>query len=203
MQHPSDCPTPADASSRKPPDVALLTRRMVEGDETAYRIFYDVYFDRLSRYLLVVAGGDEGAARDALQSTLVRVVRHIKVFPDDRTLWSWLAVLARSALRDQSRKHRRYLAFLDRFTQHARAEHEVSGSRDADATLLEALGRVLAKLPSEERELVERKYFSRETVRDIAQALRITEKAVESRLARMRQKLKEALLAELKDERTD
>jgi DNA-directed RNA polymerase specialized sigma24 family protein len=102
--------------------VAVLTRRMVQGDETAYRTFYDAYFDRLSRYLLVVTAGDEDAAREALQSGLVRVVRHIKIFTSEAVFWSWLTVLARSALSDQRRKRRRYLAFLDRFTWHTRAQ---------------------------------------------------------------------------------
>ncbi len=53
---------------------------MVRGDETAYRIFYDAYFDRLLRYLLVVTGGNEEVAREALQLALVRVVRHVKCF---------------------------------------------------------------------------------------------------------------------------
>ena len=94
--------------------MAALTRRMADGDELAYCTFYDAYFNRLSRYLLVVTAGDEDAAREALQSALLRVVRHIKVFPSEPVFWSWLTVLARSALSDQTRKRRRYLAFLDR-----------------------------------------------------------------------------------------
>ena len=49
----------------------------------AYRAFYNAYFDRLSRYLLVVAAGNEDAMREALQGTLMRVVRHIKVFQSE------------------------------------------------------------------------------------------------------------------------
>ena len=58
----------------------------------AYRVFHDTYLDRLWRYLLVVTAGKEDAAREALQAALVRVVRHIKVFPDDAVFWSWLTV---------------------------------------------------------------------------------------------------------------
>src|ERR1035438_7383860 len=118
----SDCGTPAGETPPEPLDVAALTRRMAEGDEPAYRTFYDAYFNRLSRYLLVVTAGNEDAAREALQSALVRVVRHIKVFPSDAVFWSWLTVLARSALNDQTRKRRRYLAFLARFAWYAREE---------------------------------------------------------------------------------
>ena len=180
--------------------MAALTRRMVQGDETAYRTFYDAYFDRLSRYLLVVTTGDEDAAREALQSALVRVVRHIKVFPSDAIFWSWLTVLARSALSDQNRKKRRYLAFLDRFTWHARVQQAASPDPEADARLLGLLDSSLGELPFDERRLLEAKYFERSPVRDIAADLNLSEKAVESRLVRIRQKLKADVLNGLKRE---
>ncbi len=173
---------------------------MVEADEAAYRAFYDAYFDRLSRYLLVVAGGNEDAAHEALQAALVRVVRHIKVFPNDAVFWSWLTVLARSALSDQSRKRRRYLAFLDRFTQHARGEHVAQEDGQPDAKLLALLDRGVAALASDERLLVERKYFARRSVREIAEELQMSEKTVESRLIRIRRKIKNTMLAGLNHE---
>jgi len=173
---------------------------MVEADGAAYRIFYDAYFDRLSRYLLVVTGGNEDAAHEALQVALVRVVRHIKVFPNDAVFWSWLTVLARSSLSDQSRKRRRYLAFLERFTRYARAEGNYNDDSEADTKLLAFLERGMAALPPDEKDLVEQKYFARRPVREIAEELQISEKAVESRLVRVRRKLKDTMLAALKHE---
>ena len=199
-QQPAVCSLPVDANPRESLDVPALTRRMVAGDETAYRTFHDAYFDRLSRYLLVVTGGDEEAAREALQGTLVRMVRHVRVFPDDAVFWSWLTVLARSALSDQTRKRRRYLAFLDRFTRHSSVEQTLEEPDPADEELRALLDRNLAALPFDERDLLERKYFARESVRQIAEELHETEKAVESRLGRIRRKLKAALLQSLKHE---
>jgi RNA polymerase sigma-70 factor (ECF subfamily) len=181
-------------------DVAALTRRMAEGDELAYRTFYDAYFNRLSRYLLVVTAGDEDAAREALQSALVRVVRHIKVFPTDAVLWSWLTVLARSALSDQNRKRRRYLAFLDRFTWHSRTEQMPADDSQADVRLVALLESSLDALPFDERRLLEAKYFAGRSVREIAEELNLSGKAVESRLVRIRHRLKAAMLEGLKRE---
>ena len=173
---------------------------MVEGDETSYRIFYDAYFDRLSRYLLVVASGNEDTMREALQATLVRVVRHIKIFQDEPVFWSWLTVLARSAFTDETRKRRRYLAFLDRFTEHAHTEHDLAESEQTDERLQLLLERSVASLPDDERRLVEWKYFERRSVREIASELQTTEKTIESRLTRVRRKVKDIVLAELKHE---
>ena len=181
-------------------DVVVLTRRMVRGEEAAYRTFYEAYFERLSRYLLVVTRGDEEAAREALQSALVRVVRHIKVFPSEVVFWSWLTVLARSALSDQTRKRRRYLAFLERFTWHSRMQQAARDDPEADARLVTNLESSLGALLFDERSLLEAKYYQRRSVREIAGDLGLSEKAVESRLVRVRQKLKAAILDGLKHE---
>jgi RNA polymerase sigma-70 factor (ECF subfamily) len=176
---------------------------MVAGEEHAYRTFHEAYYSRLNRYLLVVAHGDEDAAREALQAALVRVVRHIKVFDDEAHFWNWLTLLARSARADQRRKQSRYRAFLERFTLHARTEAAAAENGRTNAQLLAVLEASLRNLPAEDRGLVDRKYQGRESVREIAAALQLSEKAVESRLGRVRQHLKEAMLTALKHEPTD
>lgn len=185
---------------RETPEVGALTRAMSKGDEVAWRIFYDAYFDRLWRYLLVVAAGNEDAAREALQAALVRVTRHIKVFQSEEVFWSWLTVLARTAFADEAKKHRRYFSFLDRFTLHAEIELDAASNNLADGRLQVLLEQQTALLPPDEQKLVEQKYFLRRTVREIADELQTTEKAVESKLSRVRRKLKAAVLAELKNE---
>ena len=200
LQTSSPHPTAADKPARETPEIAALTRAMAGGDETAYRIFYDAYFDRLLRYLLVVTGGNEEAAREALQLALVRVVRHVKPFAAEDKFWSWLTVLARSALADETRKRRRYFAFLDRFTRHQETGPSAMNNGEADEQLRALLASQLTALPADERQLVEQKYFLHQSVREIADGWQTTEKAVESRLSRVRRKLKDAVLAELKNE---
>ncbi len=173
---------------------------MAMGSETAFREFYDAYFDRLFRYLLVVTNGHEESAREALQLTLVRVVRHVKEMDAEEKFWSWLTVLARSARADESRKQRRYFAFLQKFTGHAERETPAMNDGEADERLRALLNGKLALLPEDERRLMEQKYFLHRSVRAIADEQLTSEKAVESKLSRVRKKLKDAVLAELKNE---
>jgi RNA polymerase sigma-70 factor (ECF subfamily) len=179
-------------------DIEALTARMAKGDEDAYRMFHELYFHRLLRYLLVVTGGREEAAREALQLALLRVVRHIRRFDLEEAFWSWLTVLARSAVVDEERKRHRYLAFLDRFFR--REQIEAATNCEADARLQELLSANLDTLPWEERELIQRKYFTRESVKEIAADVGATEKAIESQLVRIRRKLKAGILAQLNHE---
>jgi len=197
-QRPGERAAPVDAGTEDAIDVADLTRGMVRGDEAAYRTFYRCYFDRLSRYLLVVTAGNEDAAREAMQGAFTRVVRHIKLFTDEKVFWSWLTVLARSALFDHSRKRRRYFAFLDRFSREPHAE---CFSQAADDDKLETmLSHSLVQLPEEDQRLLVWKYTDGRSVRSIADELQTTDKAIESRLSRIRRKLKDIVLTELKHE---
>ena len=184
---------------REAVDISQLTAQMVKGDEMAYRTFFDLYFNRLLRYLLVVTGGREEAAREAIQQTLLRVVRHIRAFDSEETFWSWLTVLARSSIVDEERKRSRYLALLDRFFVKQQLEVGLAEG-DTDAHLLELMEKNLALLPGEERDLIERKYLEHGSVKEIASEMQSSEKAIESRLVRIRKKLRESILAQLKDE---
>ena len=180
-------------------DVAALTGRMVRGNEAAWREFYELYFNRLLRYLLVLARGHEEAAREAVQLTLLRVVKHVRQFDSEAAFWSWLTVLARSSVVDEQRKRTRYLAALDRFLH----RNEIDGptvDADTDAHLLKLLESQVAGLDPDEQDLVRRKYFDGESAKAIAAGLETTEKAVDSRLVRIRRKLRESILTRLRDE---
>ncbi|MDB6066915.1 MAG: hypothetical protein JWR26_3123 [Pedosphaera sp.] len=188
-----------ESASGIPADVALLTSRMTRHDESAYRQFYNLYFNRLLSYLLVVTAGREEASREALQSTMLRVVRHIRQFDSEEAFWGWLTVLARSSVVDAERKRTRYLALLERFFQ--MGSTVAAADPDAESRLLTLLESNLDKLPVEDRELLERKYFEGESVREIGTQLGATEKAVESRLVRVRRQLKELIFSELEREK--
>ena len=107
-------------------------------------------------------------------------------------------MLARSAVVDEERKRHRYLAFLDRFFR--REQIEAATNCEADSRLQELLTANLDVLPWEERELIQRKYFGHESVKEIAEDVGATEKAIESQLARIRRKLKDGILAQLNHE---
>jgi RNA polymerase sigma factor (sigma-70 family) len=179
-----------------PPIVAVLTRRLAAGDEAAFREFHAQYFDRLYRFLLVVTRGQEHAAQDALQETLLRVAKHAREFADEEVFWGWLKAIARNAARDGGRKQRRYFALLERFAPGLRrvSAPEIDGTDLLRALLEDGLG----ALEPLDRQLIEGKYLNGFSVRDLAADTGLTEKAVESRLLRLRRQLAETLLKKLR-----
>lgn len=166
---------------------ALLTARLRTADEDAYREFYDLYARRLHAYLFVISRGNEALAAELLQETMLRVARYIRVFEDEEIFWGWLTNLARSCAIDEGRKRNRYLAMLQRFWDRLTSEHS------AEAPSSSVTEEILALLPEEERTLLEQKYLHGLSVKELALFCGASEKAIESRLTRARQRLKELI----------
>ena len=173
------------------PGIAELTRRMAAGEERAFAEFHSAWFARLFRYLLVLQRGDETAAAEVLQDTMIRVARHARLCQDEEIFWSWLTRLARSAAADHGRRRSRYLRFLDRFR--SQLSPPDPSPPDGEAELRAYLGEALLSLPEAERQLLEAKYDDGQSVREMAATLGLSEEATGSRLARARQMLREAV----------
>jgi RNA polymerase sigma-70 factor (ECF subfamily) len=187
-----------DAASRPIP-VAALTARMKAGEEAAFLLFHELYCDRLFRYLIVLSRGDEELARDLLQTTLLKVVRSIRHFPDETEFWNWLAAIARNNFFDHLRRTRR-MPQVDILSPEQTANLAALEPYPENSFLEQALDRALAGLPEQERALIDSFYFQTGTYRSIALQRDTTPKAVESHLARIRQKLRNTILNLLKYE---
>lgn len=177
------------------PDIATLTAQIRAGDEEAFRAFHQLYFDRLYQFLLLVTRGNEPEARDALQETLLRVIRYARKFDDEEIFWSWLKTVARSAARDAGRKQNRYLNLLQKFALHSATQSPPAADHHSLGDLLEES---LAELPVRDRELIKAKYLDGASVRDLASNSGLTEKAIESLLLRLRKRIREFILQKLR-----
>jgi len=147
---------------------------------------------------LVVARGQEHEAQEALQETLLRVARHARVFDDEETFWCWLRAVARNAARDGGRKRRRYVTLLERFSLRWGSVQK-PGDDGGESRWQVLLAESLDELPPGERSLVEEKYLDGAAVAEISASTGLTEKAVESRLLRLRRHLRERLLKKLNE----
>jgi RNA polymerase sigma-70 factor (ECF subfamily) len=178
-------------------DTCELTRRMAGGDEQAFRVFHERYFDRLYRFLMVIARGQDQEAREVLQETLVRVARYARKFEQEEVFWCWLKVVARSAARDGGRKRQRYLSLLERFALSFEFRQAIRPDDGFQDPLREALETALTELNSEERHLIQGKYLEGASTRELAVKTGKTEKSVESQLSRLRKQLRDRLFQHL------
>ena len=191
----------ADAHSSLDAGISLseLTGAMADGDEPAFGVFYERYYDRLFRYLVVLTHGDEPLTRDLLQVTLVKVVRAMKPFAEEGQLWQWLKTIARNTFLDSLRQASRVPNLIPLFEVDAEPSSAPNDEED-QRPLFEALDACLAELVPSERDLVEACYVRDLSQQEAAAQWNTTAKAVESRLARVRLKLRLAILKRLRHE---
>jgi RNA polymerase sigma factor (sigma-70 family) len=178
------------------PDLRELTKAVCRGDEAAFTRLYDLYSLRLYKHLLVLAKGNEDEAREVLQTVVVKLARGFKIFDEERRMWGWLCRLARNSYVDLCRARRREQRFVP--LEEHKAELVEPG--DGEHRLSASLHYALEQLTPEERELMRAAYVDELPLQELANASGRTYKAVESRLARLRRKLKTSLLNHLRHE---
>jgi RNA polymerase sigma-70 factor (ECF subfamily) len=178
------------------PDIRALTVAIRRGDAAAFARFHDLYSFRLYRFVLVLARGDENTAREVCQAALTKLAKRFEVFDEEPMLWAWLCALAKNTFIDHYRAQRR----RDRFVPLEEIPASTVGGENATGQLSEILAEALAALQPDERELMQAAYIDRRPLQELADNLGLTYKAVESRLARLRQKLKQQLLRDLRHE---
>jgi len=178
-------------------ETSAFTRAIVRGDEEAFGQFYDQYGGRVYGLLLVLTSGREDVARELQQVVMIKVARKFRVFKNEAELWAWLSQVARNAFRDYLRAQKRRLKTIaPDIGAGAGAGMDIPGAEP----LLEWLDEALQKLDQDERLLIEAFYFQKQRQSEIAEANGQTLKAVESKLARVRGKLRAFILRRTRHE---
>jgi RNA polymerase sigma-70 factor (ECF subfamily) len=178
------------------PDFREWTRRIKRGDEEAFTRFYELYSLRVYRYLLVLARGNELDARDVLQSVMLKAANRFKIFDDESRLWAWLCRLSRNAFVDLCRSRKRHQRFIPLEAQGV----DLLQSPATENQMVTAMSQVMERLAPEERELIRCAYVDKQPLQSLADQSGQTYKAMESRLARLRLKMKTQLLKNLRHE---
>ena len=172
-------------------DAALVTRALA-GDAQAQRALVERHRDAIYR-LVRSATGDADAALDIVQETFLAAFGALTRYDPSRSLRAWLAAIALNKARDWARyrKVRRLFGLAmpegaaERVHDDAPLPDEVAEQRDA----LAATGRAVAALPASLKDVLLLRTLEGLSQAETAQALGISEKAVETRLYRARQKL--------------
>ena len=156
---------------------------------TVYRETIDVLYGYVSRR----CGGDRALAEDVTQEAWLRAVREWsrKGLPD-RPI-AWLTTVARNLLLNQFRQ--RQPVPLEAVTADEIIKAAEDGRSSESAEIAAVVNHALGQLPSRQRDLLEAFHFDQYSVSQLAGAFSMSERAVEGRLRRARQKLRKVLEA--------
>lgn len=178
-----------------------VARRILGGDEAAFRDLFDRFFPRLYRFALARVPGDPDTARDIVQQTFCRAIERLDTYRGEATLYTWFCQICRNVVADHYRRNSRSRVVLLEDLPDARAVLESFAAPEADepetGVLREQVHRIveatLDALPGRYGEALEWKYIDGLSVREIAQRLSLGEKAAESLLTRARESFREAI----------
>ena len=176
-------------------------KNLLSGVEREFTQFFNDYYPRLYRFVLVRCNGDTEFAEDMAQSTLINAMRGMGNYRGDASMFSWLCQICRN---EMSTHHRRLgrsvptVAAEDDTIQPLLELLESDECQNPDANiermqLLQLLHEVLDRLPTNYGDALECKYVRGESVTEIAERLGITHLAAQSLLARARTSLRDAL----------
>jgi len=149
-------------------------RRIREGDSGAVAELYQRYAPIVWRYVFARIRPDVHAGQDVLSETFLAAIRSLKNGTMTENVAGWLTGIARNKMADWYRQREKSTT-----TDTEPATQDTSSASEVVADVLDAL-------PGDERVVLEWKYLDRCTVREIAERLGRTEKAVEALLYRAR-----------------
>jgi RNA polymerase sigma-70 factor (ECF subfamily) len=168
--------TKLDAEARH---LAAGVRR---GDESAFQELYDRYQERLFRFGLVLAHGNETAASEMVQSVFVIAAGKLRAVESEQHLWNWLALVGRQQIHKMQKRQKKDIALLAMAALPDCSHADV----DVDKKLEEVLDAALAELAPDDRLVIEWFYFDGLSHQQIAERTSGTAKAISSRLERAR-----------------
>ncbi len=152
----------------------------------------------LYRFCFYRLGANSHLAEEVVQETLLRAISNLEKYEPARAngnILGWLTGLARNEIRralGQEGAAVSFQALWDKLDDDLRAAYAQIESEPLAHDVLDReetrdmVNATMAQLPANYREALEAKYVAGKSVRDIATALRMSEKAVESQLTRAR-----------------
>jgi RNA polymerase sigma factor (sigma-70 family) len=180
--------------------------RALRGDAEAVGRLAQHALEPLYRFCLYRVGRNQHLCEEVVQETLVQAIRQIDRYDPRRAdgkILPWLTGLARNEIRRAlSRESAASLETLwQRMDEELRSLYACLDSDPLDDEVLrreetqEMVSATMSQLPAHYREALEAKYVAGRSVRDLAAAWKLSEKAVESQLSRARKAFRATFVA--------
>jgi len=181
-----------------------IAKRILRGDEVAFRRLFDAYFPRLYRFAAARLRGDHDGASEVVQQTFCKAIERLDTYRGEAALYTWFCQICRNTLIDYCRVTRRdaravtliedepnVRAIIETFAAPSVTRPDVAAWQRDVRRLVEA---TVDRLPERYGDILEWKYADGLPVAEIAGRLGVSEKAAESLLTRARTAFREAIL---------
>jgi RNA polymerase sigma-70 factor, ECF subfamily len=161
---------------KDPPD-ADLAAQAASGDEHAFGLLFDRYYESIRVFAFRIML-DATAAEDVAQESFIRAARAIGGLQDGNTFQAWLYRICTNTARDALRAKRSHEAKLEFAARHLEISRD---GRNGDAAGERAL-HLMQSLPQEQREAVALVFLEECTHAEAARRLGCAESTVSWRI---------------------
>lgn len=179
-------------------------RKILAGDEQAFRELFDSFFPRLYRFAVVRLDGDQDAAQDVVQQTFCKGLEKLDSYRGEAALYTWFCQVCRNVLVDycraNNRRRQRVVLFEDHASVRAIMENLAGPSTERPDTaawqrdMQRVVQATIDVLPDRYGDVLEWKYVEGLSVKEIAARLETSAKAAESLLTRARVAFRDAIV---------
>ncbi len=169
-----------------------LVVRVQRGDLAAFERLLELHSSHLRAFVamkLPVPHLIDEIAHEAF----VFAHRHIHDFKAGTDFGKWLRAIAFNLIRKETLRHQRLTRNREKFLEHHLMQEAAKGEYSPDLPAVAVLEECLAKLPEQQRRLLERKYTLAESSREIAGAFGQSEAWVRTTLCRVRTSLRHCI----------
>jgi RNA polymerase sigma-70 factor, ECF subfamily len=180
-----------------------LSRRILRGDEAAFRSLFDRVFPRLYRFALARLDGNPDQALEVVQLTFCKAFERLDSYRGESSLFGWFCQICRNTIADLGRgrqREHRYVAVTEEDpTIEAILESLAAPTADEPecqvwrSELIRLIQGALDCLPGHYGDVLEWKYVDELSVKEIAERLAVGPKAAESYLTRARGAFRQAI----------
>ncbi len=174
-----------------------LVARVQRGDLSAFEILLERHSSRLRAFIAMKLPVPHLIDEIAHES-FVFAHRHLAEFSVGTDFGKWLRAIAFNLIRKETLRHQRLSKNQERFLEHHLVQQSVKGGLAPDLPIVIVLEECLAKLPEQQRRLLDRKYARSESSREIAEAFGQSESWVRTTLCRVRTGLRQCIEQKLK-----
>ena len=164
-------------------ETTSLTRGLVRCEDAAWRDFHARFYSRLKAQVQA-RGVPESESPEVVQRVYLRVLRHAKVFRCHEDFDAWLSCLTRCEVIDSSRRERRRSWLGERYQQWQEFRHPADTRNGTD------LESALTRLEESDRAMLVMHYLEGWSQEELAREQATSVKAIESKLARLRKRLR-------------
>jgi RNA polymerase sigma-70 factor (ECF subfamily) len=169
--------------------------------ETQLERIYDDTIVELYGYASRRCGGQRELAEDVTQETWVRALRHWRQHGAPPNPLAWLTIVARNLIVSHFRRlEQKGVSFDVVSPAEVLAAVEANTVTDS-AEVASLVSQALTRIPPAEAQLLETFHYDRMKMSQMAEAYGISERAVEGRLRRARERLRREIEITLKNDR--